>query len=349
MQKKHKSVVRSTLNQKYLINFVRNYILIAKSKRMANSNQIKNLIRSHYNDSNDSFSTIALQIAASEAKVGHRKFAEEIRNLVDGAKLSHRKPAIIAPDLRGLFLERIPIESLSDLIASDDVCRRIERILAEYVNKDKLFRNNLENRRKILFTGPAGTGKTMSASIIANELNLPLYIVLSEKLVTKYMGETSARLRQIFDFIELQPAVYLFDEFDAIGSQRGKENEVGEMRRVLNSFLQFIERDHSESLIIAATNDVEILDNALFRRFDDVISYELPNKTEILKLLQSKTHGFFKDQELLPLIEQMKGLSHAEITRACLDAIKSSVLTDEPLNVNQISSAIKERQSVYKR
>lgn len=316
---------------------------------MANSNQIKSLIKSHYNDSNDSFSTVALQIAASEAKAGHRKFAEEIRKIVDGAKLSHRKPATIVPDLRGLFLERIPIEKLSDLISSDDIHYRIERILAEYINRDKLLRNNLENRRKILLTGPAGTGKTMSASIIANELNLPLYIVLSEKLVTKYMGETSARLRQIFDFIEMQPAVYLFDEFDAIGGQRGKENEVGEMRRVLNSFLQFIERDHSDSLIIAATNDASILDNALFRRFDDVISYELPDEDEILQLLQNKTNGILTDSELFPLIEQMKGLSHAEITRACLDAIKESVLTDIHLNIKQISSAIEERQSVYKR
>ena len=314
---------------------------------MANSNQIKSLIKSHYNDSNDSFSTVALQIAASEAKAGHRKFAEEIRKLVDGAKLSHRKPVTIVPDLRGLFLERIPIEKLSDLISSDDIHHRIERILAEYINRDKLLRNNLENRRKILLTGPAGTGKTMSASIIANELNLPLYIVLSEKLVTKYMGETSARLRQIFDFIEMQPAVYLFDEFDAIGGQRGKENEVGEMRRVLNSFLQFIERDHSESLIIAATNDASFLDNALFRRFDDVISYELPDKDEILQLLQNKTNGILSDSELFPLTEQMKGLSHAEITRACLDAIKESVLTDTHLNIMHISSAIQERQSVY--
>lgn len=95
---------------------------------MANSNQIKNLIRSHYNDSNDSFSTIALQIAASEAKVGHLKFAEEIRKIVDGAKLSHRKPITVAPDLRGLFLEKIPTENLSDLVSSEDIHHRIERI-----------------------------------------------------------------------------------------------------------------------------------------------------------------------------------------------------------------------------
>ena len=314
---------------------------------MANSNQIKNLIRSHYNDSNDSFSTIALQIAASEAKVGHLKFAEEIRKIVDGAKLSHRKPITVAPDLRGLFLEKIPTENLSDLVSSEDIHHRIERILVEYVNRDKLLRNNLENRRKILFTGPAGTGKTMSASIIANELNLPLYVVLTEKLVTKFMGETSARLRQIFDFIELQPAVYLFDEFDAIGSQRGKENEVGEMRRVLNSFLQFIERDHSDSLIIAATNDMNILDNALFRRFDDVITYNMPSEDETLQLLQTKTAGTIPTKDLLSVLPEMLGLSHAEITRVCMDAIKDSVLSGKSLSISQISIAVKERKSAY--
>lgn len=316
---------------------------------MATSNQITSLIKSHFNDTNDSFSTIALQIAASEAKAGHRVLAEEIRKLVDGAKIVRHRPSVINPDLRGLFLERVPIESLSDLVCSEDVRHRIERILLEFTNRDKLFRNNLENRRKFLFAGHAGTGKTMTASIIANELHLPLYVVLTEKLVTKYMGETSARLRQIFDFIEMQPAVYLFDEFDAIGGQRGKDNEVGEMRRVLNSFLQFIERDHSESLIIAATNDLEILDNALFRRFDDVISYNLPNEDEILNLLQQKTDGLFNSEELLPLVKEMTGLSHAEITRACLDAVKESVLSGKPLDIAQISSAVRERQSVYKR
>lgn len=241
------------------------------------------------------------------------------------------------------------METLSDLICSEDVRHRIERILLEFTNRDKLFRNNLENRRKFLFAGHAGTGKTMTASIIANELHLPLYVVLTEKLVTKYMGETSARLRQIFDFIEMQPAVYLFDEFDAIGGQRGKENEVGEMRRVLNSFLQFIERDRSESLIIAATNDLDILDNALFRRFDDVISYDLPDDCEILQLLKQKTDGLISEDKLIQLVKQMEGLSHAEITRACLDAIKESVLTGEKLNVVQISAAVCERQMVYKR
>lgn len=168
-----------------------------------------------------------------------------------------------------------------------------------------------------------------------------------EKVVTKYMGETSAKLRQIFDLIEDIPGVYLFDEFDAIGSQRGKENDVGEMRRVLNSFLQFIERDHSESLIIAATNNLELLDQALFRRFDDVIHYHLPNDDEKILLLKSRIGTNINKNELVKILPQLESLSHAEINQACLDAIKESVLDDKKIDINLIEKTIRERKMAY--
>jgi len=154
----------------------------------------------------------------------------------------------------------------------------------------------MANRRKILIEGSPGTGKTMTASIIASELNLPLYTVQVDKLVTKFMGETSVKLRQIFDSIESIMGVYFFDEFDAIGADRGIDNEVGEMRRILNSFLQFLEQDNSESIIIAATNNQKILDKALFRRFDDVLHYSMPSSDDVRKLFHKKfeifSHGF---------------------------------------------------------
>lgn len=314
---------------------------------MATASQIKSLIKSHFSDTSDSFSTIALQIAAHEAQTGHKSLAIEIRKLVDESKLTKPRLSVINPDLRGLFLEKNPVEELSDLTVADETKKRIVRVINEYENRDKLYRNNLENRRKILFAGPSGTGKTMTASIIAKELGLPLYVVLTEKLVTKFMGETSARLRQIFDFIEIQPAVYLFDEFDAIGGQRGKENEVAEMRRVLNSFLQFIERDHSQSLILAATNNLELLDQALFRRFDDVIRYELPTDEQKLTLLVSRVGADIPKPKLKSLVPELTGLSHAEISQACLDAIKDSILSDKHLDERGLLSAIQERKSAY--
>lgn len=315
---------------------------------MATADQLKILIKSRFDDNSDKFNTIALQIAAHEARLGHTTLANDIRKIIDSAKLSKPRLKNIDPNLQGLFLEIYPQERLSDLIVSSDIKERIERIINEFVYKDKLFRHNLENRRKILFAGHPGTGKTMTASIIANELHLPMYIILMDKIVTKYMGETSAKLRQIFDFIEEQPAVYLFDEFDAIGGQRGKDNDVGEMRRVLNSFLQFIERDHSDSLIIAATNNLELLDQALFRRFDDVIHYQLPSDTEKLQLLQSRFGSDISNSELKMLLPELDKLSHAEINQACLDAIKESVLKDKKINKDLITKTIINRKSAYK-
>lgn len=314
---------------------------------MATANQLKTLIKSHFEDNTERFNTVALQIAAHEAKLGHTNLANDIKKLIDNAKFSKPKLRPINPDLQGLVLEIFPNERLNDLIVSDLIKGRINRIINEFIQKDKLFRHNLENRRKILFSGPPGTGKTMTASIIANELHLPIYVILMEKVVTKYMGETSAKLRQIFDLIEDIPGVYLFDEFDAIGSQRGKENDVGEMRRVLNSFLQFIERDHSESLIIAATNNLELLDQALFRRFDDVIHYHLPNDDEKILLLKSRIGTSINKNELTKILPQLESLSHAEINQACLDAIKESVLDDKKIDIKLIEKTIRERKMAY--
>jgi SpoVK/Ycf46/Vps4 family AAA+-type ATPase len=209
----------------------------------------------------------------------------------------------------------------------------------------------MANRRKILIEGAPGTGKTMTASIIASELQLPLYTVQMDKLVTKFMGETSVKLRQIFDSIENILGVYFFDEFDAIGADRGIDNEVGEMRRILNSFLQFLEQDNSDSIIIAATNNQRILDKALFRRFDDVLHYSMPSVDDVRKLFQIRFETF--SPNFIPsnnLIEKAVSLSHAEISRVCDDAIKNSILD----NTNQINEDIllrllNERLAVYEK
>lgn len=315
---------------------------------MATANQILTLIKSHSEENSERFNTVALQIAAHEAKLGHNKLASDIKKLIDAGKKSKPKLISVNPDLQGLFLEISPVFKLSDLVVSESIMERVKRVIDEFIYKEKLSRHNLNNRRKILLSGAPGTGKTMTASIIANELHLPIYVILMDKIVTKYMGETSAKLRQIFDFIEECPAVYLFDEFDAIGGQRGKDNDVGEMRRVLNSFLQFIERDESESLIIAATNNLELLDQALFRRFDDVIHYQLPNDKEKTELLKCRFNGKLSQKDTKLIVSELGALSHAEINQACLDAIKESVIRGVDISNELIIKTVKERKSAYK-
>jgi len=315
---------------------------------MAKADYIVSLIKSHYNNELERFTTMALQIAAHEAKLGHTLVANEIKTIIDKAKEGKHKTKAFAPDLQGLILENVPAVNLADMIASEDIKSKITRIISEFVQRDKLRKHDLENRRKILLSGPPGTGKTLTASIVANELNLPLYTILMDKMVTKYMGETSAKLRQVFDLIEQKQGVYLFDEFDAIGGERSRDNDVGEMRRVLNSFLQFIERDNSDSLIIAITNNKALLDQALFRRFDDVILYHLPDNDEKLALLKNRLSRYSKMVNFNQLLPNINGLSHAEISLACLDAIKETILNEKQSMSNQlILKSIKDRNAAY--
>jgi len=317
---------------------------------VATADQLKSLVKAHIDQDNDKFKTVVLQIAAAKARQGHTTIARELKDLLE--KSSARKGKILNFNSQNqLLLMSMPNHKMSELIVSDEIRERIERVLIEFRSRKKLGQYGMRNRRKILIEGNPGTGKTLTASIIASELGLPLFTIQMDKLVTKFMGETSVKLRQIFDSIESVTGVYLFDEFDAIGADRSMDNEVGEMRRVLNSFLQFIEQDESESIIIAATNNQKILDMALFRRFDDVLHYSLPTAAELEMLFKSKLElfstAFFVSDELL---EKAASLSHAEITRICDDAIKSAILSDSDIISNEyLIRIIDERLAVYQR
>lgn len=314
---------------------------------MATGDQIKSLVKAYVDQNDDKFKTVVLQIAAHEAKIGHDNLARELKAQID--KLGSRRASIVRLTPQNpMLLLSVPDYDLSELIVSDDISGKIHRILNEYRNRNKLYKYGMTNRRKVLIEGAPGTGKTLTASMIASELSLPLYTVQMDKVVTKFMGETSAKLRQIFDSIQSDVGVYLFDEFDAIGADRSLDNEVGEMRRTLNSFLQFIEQDASESIIIAATNSQKLLDQALFRRFDDVWHYALPTEYEIQRLFEHKLMNYDENFKITKrLIDSAKGLSHAEIVKVCDDAIKLSILDMQPMTSEKISTLLQERKDIY--
>ena len=314
---------------------------------MATAEHIKNLIRAYYLRDDNKSKTVVLQIAAYEAKLGHEAFARELKQFVEKAP-PVRSNIVRLNNLDSMLRLSTPSDRIRDLIVSEEIAERLSRILTEFKNRNRLQQFGLSNRRKILIEGAPGTGKTFTASVIASELNLPLYTVQIDKVVTKFMGETSAKLRQIFDEISATVGVYLFDEFDAIGADRALDNEVGEARRILNSFLQFIEQDASESIIIAATNSQKLLDQALFRRFDDVLHYTLPTRAEIYRLYSARLGTF--DRHIMvseKLLNESSGLSHAEIIRVCDDAIKSSILSDERITERQLLALIDERIKAY--
>lgn len=309
---------------------------------MATAEQIKALLRSHTAGDDDLFRSVALQIAAHEATKGNERLAMELRDLVDKAKRQHSGRARAVPitrptgELAGLVVATYPQSRLSDMVLSDSIRARIEEVVCQHRQRDLLRTHGLSPKRKLLLIGPPGCGKTMTASVLAGECDMPLLFIQLHSLITRYMGETAAKLHLIFDAMAQTRGVYLFDEFDAIGATRTAGNDVGEIRRVLNSFLQFMERDDSDSIVVAATNFVEVLDDALFRRFDDVIEYDLPNGDMARRLIQNRLTAFdLGDVKWGEVDVAARDLSHAEVARACDDAAREAVLAGGRVVTNE--------------
>jgi SpoVK/Ycf46/Vps4 family AAA+-type ATPase len=326
---------------------------------MAIGDQLKALLRSHIEGDDEHFLSVAMQVAAYEAKRGHGKLAEELRELIDEAKARQhapltKKPTPIAQprgDLANLFNASYPKVRLSDMVLSQSLRTRLSRIVKEHRQFAKIRSHGLAPRRKLLLIGPPGTGKTMTAAALAGELGLPLFLVRLDALITKFLGETAAKLRLIFDAAANTRAVYFFDEFDAIASQRGLTNDVGEVRRTLNSFLQMIEQDDSNSLIVAATNHPEILDYAVFRRFDDVIEYEAPTADLVIEILKARL-GTFASPKIAwrSLGDAAATLSYADLTRAAQEAIKDAIIHDrDSVSENDLLQSFEDRRSMQKR
>ncbi len=326
---------------------------------MASAEQIKALLRSHIKGDDERFLSVAMQVAAHEAKLGHGKLAVELRALVDEAKngrpprpLGHVSADRPHGASASLLETSYPKARLRQMILSNPLAQQIERVIREQRHAGRIIEQGLVPRSKLLLVGPPGTGKTMTASVLAAELGLALLQVRLDGLITKYMGETAARLRQVFDSTSRMRGVYFFDEFDAIGSQRGLTNDVGEIRRVLNSFLQMIEQERSYSLVIAATNHFEILDPALFRRFDDVLHYDMPDEAQIAELLKTRlARTVVTSVSWSRLAATATGLSHADISRAADEALKDALINSKSGLVGEakITAMLEERRSIATR
>ena len=321
---------------------------------MATNDQLKALVKSHADGDDPQFYAVAMQVAAKAARSGQSKFAQDLRDLVEDLRqrgTASSRVASVVPvaqprgELSSLLTVSYPDARLGDLVLSDELGERLRQVLLEQRQRDMLARHGLRPARRLLLIGPPGTGKTSTAHVLAAELGLPLFAIRLDTIITKFMGETAAKLRLVFDALVETRGVYLFDEVDALAGDRAAANDVGEIRRVLNSFLQFLEEDSSESVIVAATNHPQLLDNALFRRFDTVMDFTLPDESSAQTVIRNRLSMFHISNLSWPrVLEATRGLSHAEISTAAENAAKRSILAGRTrILTADLVSALEER------
>ncbi|TMQ03842.1 MAG: ATP-binding protein [Deltaproteobacteria bacterium] len=303
---------------------------------MATAEQIKALLESHVEGDDDRFLSTVLQLAEHAARRGHGKLAQELRAMIDKAREAERPgsrpPTPLAQprgELAGLLGASYPQTRLADMILAPDIREQLDRVVREQRQRDKLAERRLHPRRKLLLVGPPGTGKTYSARALAGELHLPLFTVALDSVIARYTADTAAKLRLVFEAAARTRGVYFFDDLDALGGERANPGDVGEARRTLSSFLQFIEQDESDSLLVAAIHHGAVLDRALFRRYDDLIEFAMPDPERVLQTLQARLAAMAPTSIDWNLIAKAgAGLSYADLVWACDDAAKDAVLND---------------------
>lgn len=308
------------------------------------------MVRSHASGDEAAFYSVALQIAAREARRGHHVLASDIVNVVDASRRSRgglRKTTILPQahgDISELATVTFPRVELERLVAPAGVIGQLKQVMAEHRQRQSLLSHGFTPAHRLLLEGPPGTGKTMTASVLATELSLPLVTIRLDSILSKFMGEAASKLRQVFDAVAQQPGVYLFDEFDALGADRSG-NDVGEARRILNSFLVFLEETSAESIVVAATNHRSILDKALFRRFDVVVTYSLPDARQAESVIRARLGSLLPRTKLGLIGDVTKGLSHAELVKSAESAAKAALMRGETLiSREELLSALEARR-----
>jgi SpoVK/Ycf46/Vps4 family AAA+-type ATPase len=318
---------------------------------MANGKILRQLIKAGASGDSDAFRRASEAIIQDERQKQHHLLANDLEQMLYGeylkpVKQSGRSALPVPPVDKERGLPLLDIRQaqrpLEEMVLPESSQVAIEELLEEHRRADVLRSFGMKPSGKVIFHGPPGCGKTLAAEVIAFELDLPLAIVRLDALVSSFLGETAANLRKVFDFIAEYPMVALFDEFDAIGKERSDTGEHGELRRVVNAVLQMMDAYQGKSLILAATNHEQILDSAIWRRFDETIDFPLPNSVQIQQILSLKLRGVRRQFELdeKPLLDLFSKRSGADIERIVRRAVKRMILrSQEFLTVKDLKQA----------
>jgi SpoVK/Ycf46/Vps4 family AAA+-type ATPase len=305
-----------------------------------NANElIKQLLLSFNNNDKEAFLASAREYIEREKRMKHTQVAKELEkalfdkngNVVSYSERRFKNEIPIPRDSEKGFplldIKRFE-ESYENLVINSELKKQLDQIIREFKDSDVLATYNLSYKKKILLCGKPGTGKTYTAQIVSSLLNIPLVYIRFDSIISSYLGETASNLRKVFDYIEQGTWIVLFDEFDIIGKNRDDIHEHGEIKRVVNNFLQMMDNFSGTSLLFAATNHQYLLDPAIWRRFDDILFYDIPDENTRKNLFERFLKPLKREQniDLESVIKKSDGLSPADIKMVAVEAMKLSII-----------------------
>lgn len=314
---------------------------------------IKALIAAYHAGDDLAFRRATQAIIEEEEAKQHTALAKDLRRMLAIGGRSVSVDANVLPEPPRDRDSNVPLLeistadlSLEDLVFPRAVAARLSGLLEEVVHWPALDAAGVPRRNRVLLYGPPGCGKTTIAAALAGELGIPLVTARIDSVISSYLGETAANLRSLFDFAASTPGVVLLDEFDSLGKLRDDPTDHGELRRVVNAVLQMIDGYKGRSIVIAATNNAEVLDSAIWRRFDEVIEIPLPGPDELERLFLRLLHQVDMASSIRSAVEGTLGLPYAAVEHAVNGARRRAVLDGrarcEPAD---LADAVKETAS----
>ncbi len=332
---------------------------VARNGKMTNVDRLLSLFRAFRERNEEAFYRAAEALISDELTANHHAHAKELRRALSGNGEERPLPrpinglSALPKDRRHgepLVTVTEPFLDPNRLVLPDNSRAQLERVVQEHLNRLKLAKHGYLPKSKLLFWGPPGCGKTLTANWIASELNMPLGVVRLSTLITSFLGETASHIQRVFDMAQSTPMVLLLDEADAIAKDRDDKNDVGELKRVVNSLLQAIDGFRStESLVIAASNHQYLLDNALWRRFDDVVMFPLPTSSQAKQYLSTLFNGVSVSGSMETVSRNAVSLSYSQMEHVAIEVLKTMILEDrKQIRSTEISKEFKRYKAILK-
>lgn len=303
---------------------------------MVSGRSLRDLFASYVDGDQAATREAAEAIIAEERAKNNRLLADDLEHILraGGVRTGRRRRGLTPLELpkdreSGIALIDVsePDNDWDRVVLAPQTLDKLVRIADENHRRDVLAVAGLRPTQRVLFYGPPGCGKSITAAVLAGVLSRPLVTVRLDALVSSYLGETSSNLRRVFEFIQTAAFVVLFDEFDAIGKDRDNHFEHGELKRLVNSLLQLMDAYRGDSMLIAATNHQRLLDNAVWRRFESVVKFSAPTYAERIRLLRLYLRAFDTSEICMrETAKKLQGMTGGDIELAAVDAARRAVL-----------------------